>query len=123
MYSPEAQARIENEMKQAEAARANGNEGQARVCARRAAGHAIRAWLRSHYQASASTLATDLIEQIRSQPGLSIEIHQVAEHLLMRVTPEFTLPVHVDLLSETRWLIHTLETTPYPDKDQPSQNL
>jgi hypothetical protein len=123
MYSPEAQVQIENEMKRAEAARASGNEGQARVCARRAAGHAIRAWLRYHQQTTAATLATDLIEQIRTQSGLPEEIHQVAEHLLLRVTPEFTLPVQVDLLFETRWLIRTLETTPFPSNDQPSLNF
>ncbi|MBM2849365.1 MAG: hypothetical protein HW418_2307 [Anaerolineales bacterium] len=38
------QATVERELAQAHKARAAGNEGQARVCARRAAGIALREW-------------------------------------------------------------------------------
>jgi len=38
------QATVERKLAQAHKARAAGNEGQARVCARRAAGIAVREW-------------------------------------------------------------------------------
>jgi len=109
MIQEDALLKIEAELRQAEQARAGGNEGMARVCARRAAGIAIRGFYQARGEQVRSTSAVDLLEQIRSDERLPADIHTVAGHLLQRVTPEYQLPIAADLLAETRWLVHALQ--------------
>ena len=109
MIQEDALLKIEAELRQAEQARAGGNEGMARVCARRAAGIAIRGFYQARGEQVRSTSAVDLLEQIRSDGRLPADIHTVAGHLLQHVTPEYQLPIPADLLAETRWLVHALQ--------------
>ena len=83
-------------------ARARGNEGQARVCARRAAGIAIREYLTRQGIRPPSSSAYDLLNLIKDDPHLSSTLKQIAEHLTLRVTEEFKLPVDADLVAEAR---------------------
>ena len=83
-------------------ARARGNEGQARVCARRAAGIAIREHLTRQGIRPPSSSAYDLLNLIKDDPHLSPDLKQIAEHLTLRVTEEFKLPVDADLVAEAR---------------------
>lgn len=83
-------------------ARARGNEGQARVCARRAAGIAIREHLIRQGIHPASSSAYDLLNLIKDDTHLSSDLKQIAEHLTLRVTAEFKLPVDADLVAEAR---------------------
>jgi HEPN domain-containing protein len=83
-------------------ARARGNEGQARVCARRAAGIAIREYLIRQGIRPPSSSAYDLLNLIKDDPHLSSTLKQIAEHLTLRVTEEFKLPVDADLVAEAR---------------------
>ena len=99
---------IEQEFKRAEQARANKNEGQARVCARRAAGIAIREYLTRQGIRPQSTSSYDLLNLIKDDPLLSSDLKLIAEHLTLRVTEEFKLPVNVDLISEARVLCDEL---------------
>ena len=99
---------IEQEFKRAEEARANKNEGQARVCARRAAGIAIREYLNRKEIHPPSSSAYDLLNLIKDDPLLSPGLKRIAEHLTLRVTEEFKLPVNVDLISEARVLCEEL---------------
>ena len=96
------QAQIGAEFEKAEEARARGKEGQARVCARRAAGIAIREYLRRQGIRPPSVSAYDLLNLVRNDPQLSPELKQIADHLTMRVTEEFRLPINADLLAEAR---------------------
>ena len=95
---------LQNEFERAEAARSRGNEGQARVCARRAAGIAIR----EHYERSGQSVRTssayDLLNLLKDESHLPPDIKQAAVYLTLRVTEEFKLPVDVDLLDEARKL-------------------
>jgi len=109
MIQEDTLQKIEAELRQAGQARAAGNEGMARVCARRAAGIAIRGFYQARGEQVRSTSAVDLLEQIRSDERLPADIHIVAGHLLQRVTPEYQLPIPADLLAETRWLVHALQ--------------
>ena len=117
MPDAEAQAKIEAELAQAGRARAAGNEGMARVCARRAAGIAVRAFFLAHGQPVRSTSAVDLLEQLRLDRALPQEVRSVAEHLLQRVTPDYQLPIPADLLAETAWLVAILQDLPYTSND------
>ena len=90
------------EFDRAAQARARGNEGQARVCARRAAGIAIREYLTRQAIRPPSSSAYDLLNLIKNDPHLSSDLKQIAEHLTLRVTEEFKLPVDADLIAEAR---------------------
>lgn len=96
------QTDIEAEFEKAEQARARGNEGQARVCARRAAGIAIREYLTRRGIRPPSVSAYDLLNLLKDDPSLSPDLKLIADHLTLRVTEEFKLPVDVDLVSEAK---------------------
>ena len=96
------QAQIESEFEKAEQARARGNEGQARVCARRAAGIAIREYLTRRGIRPPSVSAYDLLNLLKEDPDLSPDLKRIADHLTLRVTEEFKLPVNADLVAEAR---------------------
>jgi HEPN domain-containing protein len=97
-------AQLQTEFERAEAARAHGNDGQARVCARRAAGIAIREYYARRGQAIRTPSAYDLLHLLTEEPQLSPDLRQAATYLTLRVTEEFKLPVDVDLLAEARKL-------------------
>lgn len=101
-------AQLELEFERAEAARARGNEGQARVCARRAAGIAIREYFARRGQAFRTPSAYDLLQLLAEEPHLSPDLKQAASYLTLRVTEEFKLPVDVDLIAEARKLSNGL---------------
>jgi HEPN domain-containing protein len=96
------QTRMRTEFEKAEEARARGNEGQARVCARRAAGIAVREYLSRQGIRPPSVSAYDLLNQLKGDPDLSPDLKQIADHLTLRVTEEFKLPVNADLIAEAR---------------------
>ena len=91
---------IDAELVKAKQARGRGNEGQARVCARRAAGIAIREFLRRNGIRPPSPSAVDLLNLIKDDPRLSPDLKLIADHLTLRVTEEFKLPIQVDLIAE-----------------------
>lgn len=102
------QAQIEAEFEKAEQARARGNEGQARVCARRAAGIAIREYLTRRGVRPPSVSAYDLLNFLKEDPHLSPDLKRIADHLTLRVTEEFKLPVNADLVAEARTFCENL---------------
>lgn len=96
------ESEIQAEFEKAEQARLRGNEGRARVCARRAAGIAVREYLTRHGIRPPSVSAYDLLNLLKNDPQLSPDLKQIAEHLTLRVTEEFKLPVEADLVAEAR---------------------
>jgi hypothetical protein len=98
------QSQIDAEFEKAEEARARGNEGQARVCARRAAGIAVREYLLRQGTRPPSVSAYDLLNMVKGDPGLASrpDLRQIADHLTLRVNEEFKLPVNADLIAEAR---------------------
>ena len=104
------QTQIQNEFDRAYQVRANGNEGQARVCARRAAGVAIRDYLTRRGIRPPSTSAYDLLNLLKDDPHLPPDLKLVTDHLTLRVTEEFKLPIEADLIAEARalcdWLLN-----------------
>jgi hypothetical protein len=103
------QSQIEAEFEKAEQARTRGNEGQARVCARRAAGIAIREYLTRQGIHPPSVSAYDLLNFLKEDPQLSPDLKIIADHLTLRVNEEFKLPIDVDLIAEARTFCNTLE--------------
>jgi hypothetical protein len=101
---------IQLEFERAQLARINKNEGQARVCARRAAGMAIREYLTRNGTRVPSMSAYDLLNLIKEDALLPSDLKLVADHLTLRVTEEFELPIQADLIAEARllcdWLLN-----------------
>jgi hypothetical protein len=91
---------FERELQSAREIRATGNEGQARVCARRAAGIAIREYLLRRGYPRVPASAYELIEILQKLPDISPQIQQSSERLLMRVNISHRLPEDVDLIAE-----------------------
>lgn len=99
---------FEHELSRASEMRTKGNEGQARVCARRAAGIAIREYFNQLGRPIPSSSAYDLLNLIASDETLEPTLRQSAIYLTLRVTEEFKLPVDVDLLEQARILRNKL---------------
>jgi hypothetical protein len=99
---------IQVELDHADAARLRGNEGRARVCARRAAGIVAREYLESKglYPPNASGL--DVLDTLRFDPDLPPEALPLIDHLTQRVDEGFRLPAGVDLIADARKLYRFL---------------
>jgi hypothetical protein len=102
------QTQILSEFNRAEEARNKGNEGMARVCARRAAGIAIRDYFTRLGTPSPSTSAYDLLNRLHDDPRLPLELKLAVDHLTVRVTEDFKLPIDADLITEARLLCNWL---------------
>lgn len=102
------QTNIQAEFEKATDARGRSNEGQARVCARRAAGIAIREYLNRRGTRPPSVSAYDLLNMLKTDPLVSPDLKVIAEHLTVRVTEEFKLPVNVDLVEEAKFFCEEL---------------
>ena len=97
---------IQAELERAEAARAAGNNGRARVCARRAAGRAARVFLTLHGEqlfdaVQGETRAGSVYQALQTLtmfPGLAPNLKQAAVYLTMCVSGEFNLPPESTLL-------------------------
>jgi len=106
------EARFNQEIRQAETARASGNEGMARVCARRAAGIAAGEYLRRHRLELSDPSAYVRLKFLLQLPQTSLAVHEVINHFLMRINPDHNLPVQADLIAEARWLANELLSWP-----------
>lgn len=100
----ELQIKIQNELNKAEQARTKGNEGQARVCARRAAGIAAREYLIQQGIHPTSASAMDVLNHLKEDSLLTPNLKLILDHLTLRVTEEFKLPIDADLIAEARTL-------------------
>jgi hypothetical protein len=96
------------EMERAFIAREKGNEGQARVCARRAAGIAVREYYARRGKTLRSPSAYDLLKMFLEDAQGTSDMNRSAAYLIMRVNEEFDLPEDVDLLVEARQLCNAL---------------
>lgn len=91
------QNRFEAELRRSEHARSTGNEGMARVCARRAAGIIAAEYLRRNGFTHRDLSAYAALRALTAQPGLPPEAAVILEHMLVRITPDHTLPYDADL--------------------------
>ncbi|HMV95341.1 MAG TPA: hypothetical protein PLN43_06875 [Anaerolineales bacterium] len=99
---------LQKEFEKAQQARIAKNEGQARVCARRAAGVAIRDYLSRKGDKIPSMSSYDLLNLLKDNAALPPDLKLAVDNLTVRVTEEFTLPVDADLIAEARKLCNWL---------------
>lgn len=97
--------RIAEELNAARLAQQSANPGRARVCARRAAGWAVRAW----YQAQDGPGWTgDALKQLRRLSGdaaAPAPVRQAAERLLTKVDLDHKLPFEDDPVEDAARII------------------
>jgi len=108
MNTPEWLQGFQREIEQAKAAREAGNEGMARVCARRAAGVVVGEYFHLKGVDLGKMSAYDRLHYLINQTSTPPEIRRIAEYFVLRVTPERTLPTDADLIAEACWLFTTL---------------
>ncbi len=97
------------EIEKAFSARSNGNEGMARVCARRAANFAIQAFLADQQMDIQSQNVIQLLNDERVRRLVSPQMVLIFDHLLMKVDANYQFDPSIDLLAETRALIQGLQ--------------
>ena len=105
---PTWQQKFRQEIERANDVRARGNEGQARVCARRAAGIVLREYFARRSIQAASPSAYDLLKLLLEMDDIPADVRQSAEYLTLRVNEEFKLPVDADLVQEAQSLCERL---------------
>lgn len=119
MADPQTIQKISHELAQAAKARAEGNEGRARVCARRAAGWAIEAYLLDQREPIPTANAFKLIQHFATFPGHTGQVNAVLHHLTVKLEKDSEdsdayYPVDgVDLVAEARWLAEELLQTSF----------
>jgi hypothetical protein len=97
-----------DELNHAEISRQEGNEGKARVCARRAAGHVAGEYLRRQGIQVESMNALNRLKVTVERNELTDGTKTTIEHFLIHTTPEFKLPIGVDLIEDVRFLARDL---------------
>lgn len=108
--------RVDRELAAAEAARSRGNEGMARVCARRAAGWAAQAYLAQQGVDLQTSSAMKHIRFLLTVDTLTPGTKMILEHMLVAkqkddLESDSYFPLSVDLVAEARQLIAEL----FPD--------
>lgn len=100
---------IQAELENAHRARAAGNEGRARVCARRAAGLAIRAYYQRLDGPQWTGDAMKQLTRLQNDPVLPDALRAMAARLTTVVDHDHKLPFAEDPLEDARQIIEQLE--------------
>jgi hypothetical protein len=90
------------EINRAENARSVGNEGMARVCARRAVGIVLGEYFQRNKIPLDNLSAYSRLRYNEKIPGISNDLLIKIQHFLVRVSPDYTLPVDADLIVEAQ---------------------
>lgn len=102
------QLKYNSELQHGLQARAEGNEGMARVCARRAAGEIIREFFQRQNLPLDKPSALNALKTLTTYEQISPRAREIATHFVWQITTEHTLPGEVDLLAEVEWLAKEL---------------
>ncbi|MGE5222397.1 MAG: hypothetical protein ACM3PY_08170 [Omnitrophica WOR_2 bacterium] len=98
------ESEYQKEIDHALESRQAGNEGKARVCARRAAGIIAAEYLKRRGIPATGYNAYELLQILQNIPDLPPDVKEIASHFLLRLKPDHTFPIHSDLVGEARWL-------------------
>ena len=98
--------RIAVELKTAQRAREAGNEGMARVCARRAAGAAISHWLERHPRQGWGADTMGQLRSLEHDESAPPDVREAAARLTAKITQHFTPPFPTDPIADSRVIIN-----------------
>jgi len=110
ILSPADRTTIEAELRQAQVALGQGNDGKARVCARRASGAALRAWFRAGGAAAGPADALSLLKLAAADTGLPGELRQAAARLSTAVTDRDRLAFSDDPVGDAGIIVGAIES-------------
>ncbi len=108
----EQDEKIEEELRQASHWRTEGNEGRARVCARRAAGWAVGNYRRRSSHTDVDDDAYKQLIWLRDQTDEDRQLREAADRLCTKVREDFELPHDEDPLDDARVIIDGLRDLP-----------
>lgn len=96
---------IEQELTAAEVALKTGNDGRARVCARRAVALANEAWLAQHAPQAFRGDALAHLRRIQGDGSFPPDVREAAERLSTAVTQKDSAPFSTDPIGDARLII------------------
>ena len=97
--------KIEQEFSAARATLALGNDGKARVCARRAAGLAIARFLTAHPHTSWGSDAMTRLLHLKEDPEFPPDVREAAIRLTTKISERFTYPFSTDPIADARLIV------------------
>jgi len=100
--------KFEAEINHAIRSRENGNEGRARVCARRAVSILIGVYLRHNQLPDPGASAVERLKVFVSLEQVPPHYRETAQHFLIKVDREFNLPQEIDLIADAHQLMQIL---------------
>lgn len=105
--------KVDEALQMADAAKARGNEGMARVCARRAAGWTVQAYLEKQGIDLQTTSVIKHMQYLLTLDSQSPQNRKILEHMLVAkqkddLESDSYFPLDVDLIGEARRLISDL---------------
>ncbi len=99
---------ILSELNAARQARSAGNEGMARVCARRAAGWAIGVRFHDQISPAATANAYLLLAWLKEQEAVDESLRAAADRLTTRITEDHELPHPEDPLEDAAHIVRAM---------------
>ena len=99
---------IRRELEDADRARIDGNEGRARVCARRAAGWAVSITRSLAEESEIESNAYDMLQWLAQQSDTPDAVRSAATRLTTHVSHNHTLPFPEDPLEDARMICDVL---------------
>ena len=109
MKPAENQIQVQGELLLAEQSRKEGNEGRARVCARRAAGTAAQLFLDRHQKIIKGENSFQSLKTLKDTEELPDRVQLAVSRLIQRVNQDHQLPPEIDLIHEAKLVIKFLE--------------
>jgi uncharacterized protein (UPF0147 family) len=96
---------VKSELELAVEVRSTGNEGKARVHARRAAGWAIRSWYARQGCRKKGQSAFSYLQSVSNDSSVPGHIREAVSHLILRITVHHELPIETDILDDARLVV------------------
>jgi len=96
---------IADELARGRAAQAEGNAGLARVCARRAAGWAVKAWFQARHGGQWGGDALTQLKRLQAEPEAPEAVRAAAARLTTKVDFDHALPFDDDPLIDAGLII------------------
>jgi uncharacterized protein (UPF0147 family) len=100
---------IEKEFASAALALKEGNDGKVRVCARRAAGHAISWYLNAHPRAGWGSDAVSQLSAVMNDPAFPDDVRNAASRLVKRVSDDFAYSRAEDPVVDAKTIVNCIK--------------
>jgi len=101
---------IEQELVKASEGLKNGNDGLARVCARRAVALASQHWAEERNLRAWQGDAMHQLRQIQGETTFPLSVREAAQRLLTKVTEQAQSPMATDPITDAHIILHHLNS-------------